>query len=118
MSLTTPFTPTSPDTPANHPGTPMRISSFSGVWHQGCGGGGGVSFEMSYSDPAKRTGTEKMIVATTAVATRCNFVFTSEFLSCRTPKSEKNKLSRVGYVIGFNVLTPVRCQDARNGAMA
>ena len=71
----------------------MRISSVSGVSHQGCGGGGGVSFEMSYSDPAKRTGVERMTVANTALARRCNFVFTSRSLPWPTPKSEKNKLS-------------------------
>ena len=71
----------------------MRISSVWGVSHQGCGGGGGASFETSYSDPAKRTGVERMIVANTALATRCNFVFTSRFLPSQLPKSEKNKLS-------------------------
>ena len=34
-----------------------------------------------------------MIVANTALATRCNFVFTSRFLQAPTPKFEKNKLS-------------------------
>src|SRR6476660_2486020 len=88
-----PFTPLLPDTPAIHPGTPMRISSVWGVSHQGCGAGGGVSFETSYSDPAKRTGVERRIVANTARATRCNIVFTWRFYYPRRPKSEKNKLS-------------------------
>ena len=69
----------------------MRISSVGGVSHQGCGGGGGASFEMSYPDPAKRTGVERMIVANTALATRCNFAFMSRFLPSSTPKFEKNK---------------------------
>src|SRR4029077_18699768 len=98
MLLTTPFTPTSPDRPANHPGAPMRISSVGGVSHQGCGGGGGVSFEMSYPDPAKRTGVERMIVAITALAMRCNFVFTSRFLPSPTPKSRKINCPLLGYV--------------------
>src|SRR5512140_1904553 len=98
MSLTTPFTPISPDRPANHPGTPMRISSVGGVSHQGCGGGGGVSFETSYSDPAKRTGVERTIVANIALATRYNFVFTSRFLRSPTPKFEKINCPLVGYV--------------------
>ena len=68
----------------------MRISSVSGVSHQGCGGAGGVSFEMSYSDPAKRAGVERTIVANTALARICNFVFTSRFLPWPTPQSEKN----------------------------
>src|SRR6476646_10854243 len=87
-----PFTPLLPDTPAIHPGTPIRISSVLGVSHQGCGCGGGVSFEMSYSDPAKTTGVERMIVANTALARRCNFVFTRRFLPTPMRKFEKNKL--------------------------
>src|SRR6188472_3440340 len=88
-----PFTPLLPDTPAIHPGTPMRISRVLGVSHHGCGGGGGVSFETSYSDPPKSTGVEMMIVAVTALATRCNFVFTRRCLPASTPKFEKDKLS-------------------------
>src|SRR5262245_30048795 len=109
MSLTTPFTPTSPERPANHPGAPIRISSVGGVSHQGCGGGGGVSFEMSYSDPAKRTGVERTIVANTALATRCNFGFTRRFYYPKRPNPRKINCLLVGYFsLVFSLLSLVR----------
>ena len=76
----------------------MRISSVGGVSHQGCGGGGGISFEMSYSDPAKTTGVDRMIVANTVLATTCNFVFTSPFYYPSRPNPRKINYPLVGYV--------------------
>jgi len=69
----------------------MRISSVAGVSHQGCGGGGGASLEMSYgSGPAKMTGAERTIVANTALPKIDNRVFIWPILSAPTLKSEKN----------------------------
>src|ERR1700730_4446692 len=89
----------------------MRISSVVGVSHQGCGGGGGASFEMSYgSVPARRTCAERTIVANTALPKINNLIFIWPILSSPTLKSEKLINQFLLYLLRCVYRTLVLCQ--------